>query len=332
MASIIIPPAPGGPFPLENLNPPRPGEAGRAIQGIPLRPSLGNPAGVVVDLSIDPPDGDDAAGAVEKHKDEARTFAGDLDRGARQIAKAIEKFLSQIEHLQDQAEHVGEKFFRNLTRDLAEGNFDDRTPEKAASKLLSRFEHFGDKIAGFGENFTDRLGDILEKSPLAEEGQNVSAAFFVSQSVSLSIESLELTLQDGDNTLQVSYQKISLSVTTTVGMAISRFTPQALDLGGNLIDTALIDTPVAGDGLYVDAGAPDSRGLLDRLRLGAGEPGFSDPAQSALDSLLLFKQISTNASLNITRILLEAATRVSTAEDDHPAAEHDRAGFFDLKV
>lgn len=331
MADTSIPPTAAG-LPLAGLlDRSRSGLVDGAMQVAPAQPRLGEAASVIADLSVDPEAGETAANAgAAVQGGEARAFAHGLDRGARQIAKTIEQFLLRIEHLQDQAERVGQQLFRDLTRDIASGNFDDRTPDRAASRLLSRFEHFGDKIADFGGNLTDKLGRILERDILAGESQQALVAVSVFQSITLSIESLELTLQDGGGTIQVSYRKISLSITTTVGIAIARTTPQVLDLGGNLIDTN-----AAGNGIFVDAGVPDAQDLLVQLRseYPGQEQDNADPAPTALNALLLFSQISTSESYSITRILLDVATRAAAPGDDGgPIADDEPPALIDFLV
>ena len=147
------------------------------------------------------------------------------------------------------------------------------------------------------------------------------------------MKSLEFTYQDGDQSISLSYQSITFSVTTTIGAVFAQSDPQVIDTEGNSVDTATLN-----NGVFFDAKLESVADIVARLRGGGEEhdkdslgdellglkaliealarfrEGQADASVfGALNTLLLIRQVTftqTVTGIGITRILLDAATQV----------------------
>jgi hypothetical protein len=288
--------------------------------------------------------------------DDARQLFDDLAKAVRKISRAVSRLMRDLGRLEHEADRIGDRLFNELSRDITHGRFDDGSQDKAISRALDRFGHLAERAEHVGENFLEHILRDITTGALADEAQTAALAVSYSQSITVSVQSLEILVQDGDDTVLVNYQSISLSVTTTVGIALAQTDPQVLDVQGNPVDTATIDS-----GLFFDssiesvaelvarlrqAGAPQqdtaappiAGGLLDlALPTAEGEPVAAPDAgaAAALEALILIREVSYSASLGITRILLDAASPVADrgpADVAEAAGSSSAAANLDLQI
>ena len=266
---------------------------------------------------------------------DAASLIKDLAKAVRKLQKAVFRFMHHIEKLQDHAEKIADKFFDRVSRDIGGGRFEDYTHGQALSTLIAQFGAAGrgEKDADDGEHSLDELSRDIGAGRLLDETQASALAITYSQSITFSVKSLEFTYQDGDQSISLSYQSISFSVTTTVGAVFAQSDPQVIDTGGNSVDTA-----AQNNGVFFDSKLETVADIVARLR-GGGEDDDTDDLGDelkglkaliealarfregqadgsvfgALDTLLLIREVTftqTVTGIGITRILLDAATRV----------------------
>ncbi len=285
--------------------------------------------------------GDDptAIAGGQQALEDAASLIKDLAKAVRKLHKAVFRLMHHLEKLQHHAQKIADKFFDNISRDIGAGRFEDYTHGQAISTLIDQFG-----AAGRGEDEEDEGGRSLDDlsrdigaGRLLDETQASALAISYSQSITLSVTSLEITYQDGDQSISLSYQSITFSVTTTVGAVFAQSDPQVIDTEGNTVDTATLNNGVFFDAKLEsvadivarlrgdqeqDAGSLEDnlRGLMALLTAlarirdeGAGALGADATVFGLLNTLVLIREVTftqTVTGIGITRILLDAATQV----------------------
>lgn len=291
--------------------------------------------------------GDDptAIGGGEHALEDAASLIKDLAHAVRKLHKAVFRFMHHLEKLQEHAQKIADKFYHNISEDIVGGRFEDYTHGQAISTLIDQFgaAGHGEKDDDEGGRSLDDLSRDIGTGQLLDETQASALATTYSQSISLSVKSLEFTYQDGDQSISLSYQSISFSVTTTVGAVFAQSDPQVIDTEGNSVDTATQNNGVffdaklesvadivarlRGAGEAPDTGGPGNelQGLkalieaLARIREGQADAlGADSTVFGALNTLLLIREFTytqTVTGTGITRILLDAATQVRQGDE-----------------
>ncbi len=342
----------GGKVPLPDpvsspTTPPAPG-----TQTAEQTPLGGGPSAVVTlsDSALEAAGDDDTAiaggyHALEHALEDAASLIKDMAKAVRKLHKAVFRLMHHLEELQHHAQKIADKFYDNISRDIGAGRFEDYTQGQAISTLIDQFG-----TAGQGEDEEDEgvrsLDDLsrdIGAGKLLDETQASALAITYSQSITLSVKSLEFTYQDGDQSISLSYQSISFSVTTTIGAVFAQSDPQVVDTEGNTVDTATLNT-----GVFFDAKLESVAEIVARLRLRGGdeEDGTDGPGDElqglraliaalarsleggeggegalgadatvfgGLNTFALIREVSftqTVTGIGITRILLDAATQV----------------------
>ncbi len=285
-------------------------------------------------------DDDTAISGGQQALEDAASLIKDLAKAVRKLHKAVFRFMHHLEKLQEHAQKIADKFFHKVSEDIIGGRFEDYTHGQAVSTLIDQFG-----AAGRGEEDDDEGGRSLDDlsrdigaGRLLDETQAAALAISYSQTITLSVRSLEFTYQDGDQSISLSYQSISFSVTTTIGAVFAQTDPQVIDTEGNSVDTATLN-----NGVFFDAKLESVADIVARLRGGDeehDEGGLGDELQAlralieslarirenqadflgadatvfgALNTLLLIREVTftqTVTGIGITRILLDAATQV----------------------
>jgi hypothetical protein len=241
--------------------------------------------------------------------------------------------MHRLEKLQHHAQKIADKFFHKVSKDIGGGRFEDYTHGQAISTLIDQFGAAGRGEEDDDERSLDDLSRDIGAGRLLDETQAAALAISYSQTITLSVKSLEFTYQDGDQSISLSYQSISFSVTTTIGAVFAQTDPQVIDTEGNSVDTATLN-----NGVFFDAKLESVADIVARLRGGDEEDdtgGLGDELQGlkaliealarfregqadasvfgALNTLLLIREVTftqTVTGIGITRILLDAATQV----------------------
>ena len=282
-------------------------------------------------------DDDKAISGGHQALEDAASLIKHLAKAVRKLHKAVFRFMNDldVERLQHRAQKIADKFFHKVSDDIVGGRFEDYTHGQAISTLIDQFG-----AAGRGEEDDDEGGHSLDDlardigaGRLLDETQATALAINYSQTITLSVKSLEFTYQDGDQSISLSYQSISFSVTTTIGAVFAQSDPQVIDTDGNSVDTATLN-----NGVFFDAKLESVADIVARLRGGGEEhdkdslgdellglkaliealarfrEGQADASVfGALNTLLLIRQVTftqTVTGIGITRILLDAATQV----------------------
>ncbi len=318
--------------------PPAPG-----TQTAEQTPLGGGPSAVVTlsDSALEAAGDDDTAiaGGQPALEDAASLFK-DLAKAVRKLHKAVFRLMHHLEKLQHHAQKIADKFYENISRDIGAGRFEDYTHGQAISTLIDQFgtASRGEEEEDEGVRSLDDLSRDIGAARLLDETQASALAITYSQSITLSVKSLEFTYQDGDQSISLSYQSITFSVTTTIGAVFAQSDPQVIDTEGNSVDTATLN-----NGVFFDAKLESVADIVARLRGGGEEhdtDGLGDELQGlrdliaalariregqadalgtdatvfgALNTLLLIRQVTftqTVTGIGITRILLDAATQV----------------------
>ena len=277
-------------------------------------------------------DDDNAIAGGRQALKDAASLIKDLAKAVRKLHKAVFRFMHHLEKLQQHAQKIADKFFDRVSRDIGAGRFEDYTQGQAISTLIDQFG-----AAGRGEEDEDgrSLDDLsrdIGAGKLLDETQASALTISYSQSITFSVKSLEFTYQDGDQSISLSYQSISFSVTTTIGAVFAQSDPQVIDTEGNSVDTATLNNGVffdtklesvaeivarlrGGEEFDTDALGDELQALkalieaLARFREGQAEASVF----GSLNTLLLIREVTftqTVTGIGITRILLDAATQV----------------------
>lgn len=198
-----------------------------------------------------------------------------LSKAVRKISRALTRLLHHLGRSEHEAEHAGHHLFDRLGRDILHGRFADHTDDRAVSRALHHIAHIAEKASHFAEQFLDRAARDLA-GPLTDGTEGSSAlALSISQSITVSVQSVEALIQDETGSVSVNYQSISLNVTTTVGLVFAQSDPQVLDAQGNAVDTATLNS-----GLYFDARSESVTQLVARLQqAGTQQTDAPAPAQ-----------------------------------------------------
>lgn len=285
-------------------------------------------------------DDDKAIAGGQQALEDAASLIKDLAKAVRKLHKAVFRFMHHLEKLQHQAQKIADKFFDNVSKDIGGGRFEDYTHGQAISTLIDQFGAAGRAEGGEneGERSLDDLSRDIGAGRLLGETQASALSISYSQSITLSVKSLEFTYQDGDQSISLSYQSITFSVTTTIGAVFAQSDPQVIDTEGNSVDTATLN-----NGVFFDSKLESVADIVARLRGGGEEhdtDGLGDELQGlraliealarfregqadafgadatvfgALNTLLLIREVTftqTVTGIGITRILLDAATQV----------------------
>ena len=282
--------------------------------------------------------GDDDYAIAGGHQalEDAASLIKDLAKAVRKLHKAVFRLMHDLEKLQHHAQKIADKFFDRVSRDIVGGRFEDYTHGQAISTLIDQFGAAGrgaEDDDDEGEHSLDDLSRDIGAGRLLDETQASALAITYSQSITFSVKSLVFTYQDGDQSVSLSYQSISFSVTTTIGAVFAQSDPQVIDTDGNSVDTATLN-----NGVFFDAKLESVADIVARLRGGGEEhdkdslgdellglkaliealarfrEGQADASVfGALNTLLLIRQVTftqTVTGIGITRILLDAATQV----------------------
>ncbi len=293
-------------------------------------------------------DDDNAIVGGQQALEDAASLIKDLAKAVRKLHKAVFRLMHHLEKLQHHAQKIADKFFDNISRDIGAGRFEDYTHGQAISTLIDQFGTAGqgEEEGDEGVRSLDDLSRAIGAGDLLDETQTSALAITYSQSITLSVKSLEFTYQDGDQNISLSYQSISFSVTTTIGAVFAQSDPQVVDTEGNTVDTA-----TQNNGVFFDAKLESVADIVARLRLRGGdeEDGTDGPGDElqglraliaalarsleggeggeggegalgadatvfgGLNTLALIREVSftqTVTGIGITRILLDAATQV----------------------
>ncbi len=238
--------------------------------------------------------------------DEAEDFSRGVDRASRRIGRALERLIGRIERLQDRAEAIGERLSERVRKDIEAGRFDDRTPFRLASKLLRE----AGRIEQAAERLTDRLGDAFAGAA-GETGEGALTIDF-SQSISLSVQQVQVEIQDGDESISVSYQKIVFESTTTLGISFAQETPEAADPDDPAGDS--LSTVALEEGIFVNAETGQAEAPAGAAAAEEGDPAVPalPDAQPGLTAgqgaLLLIQQISFESSSTLFSFDVAART------------------------
>ena len=258
--------------------------------------------------------------------DDAEDFAQGLDRASRRIGRALERFIGRVERLQDRAEQLGELLTQRIRDDVSAGRFEDRTIDRLATRLLSQ----AGRLENAAERLTDRLESAFEAAGLTrgddddaeEAGSALNVSF--SQSVSITVQQVNVEIQENGRSVSVSYQKLVIESSTTLGIGLAGDTPAVTDpanpQAGNL------PTAAQESGTFVDSQAAETVEALTQATAGASDgndnaQGGSGDGQGAAvpvpdtgagltagqGALLLIQQVSFEAS--VTRFSFSAAAR-----------------------
>jgi len=281
--------------------------------------------------------GDDDYAIAGGHQalEDAASLIKDLAKAVRKLHKAVFRLMHDLEKLQHHAQKIADKFFDRVSRDIVGGRFEDYTHGQAISTLIDQFGAAGrgEEDDDEGEHSLDDLARDIGAGRLLDETQATALAISYSQTITFSVKSLEFTYQDGDQSISLSYQSITFSVTTTIGAVFAQSDPQVIDTDGNSVDTATLN-----NGVFFDAKLESVADIVARLRGGGEEhdkdslgdellglkaliealarfrEGQADASVfGALNTLLLIRQVTftqTVTGIGITRILLDAATQV----------------------
>ncbi len=280
-------------------------------------------------------DDDTAIAGGQQALEDAASLIKDLAKAVRKLHKAVFRFMHYLEKLQHHAQKIADKFFHEVSRDIVGGRFEDYTHGQAISTLIDQFGAAGrgEEDDDEGERSLDDLSRDIGAGRLLDETQASALAIIYSQSITFSVKSLEITYQDGDQSISLSYQSITFSVTTTIGAVFAQSDPQVIDTEGNSVDTATLN-----NGVFFDAKLESVADIVARLRGGDEEPdtgSLGDELQGLraliealarfregqadatvfgeLNTLLLIREVTftqTVTGIGITRILLDAATHV----------------------
>ena len=289
-------------------------------------------------------DDDKAITGDQQALKDAASLIKDLAKAVRKLHKAVFRLMHRLEKLQHHAQKIADKFFDRVSRDLSAGRFEDYTHGQAISTLIDQFGAAGrgEEDDDEGERSLDDLSRDIGAGRLLDETQATALSITYSQTITFSVKSLEFTYQDGDQSISLSYQSISFSVTTTIGAVFAQSDPQVIDTEGNSVDTATLN-----NGVFFDTKLESVADIVARLRAGGEEPdedslgdelqglkaliealarfreGQADaPVFGALNTLLLIREVTftqTVTGIGITRILLDAATRVG--QDDEASGD-----------
>ncbi len=241
----------GGKVPLPDpvsspTTPPAPG-----TQTAEQTPLGGGPSAVVTlsDSALEAAGDDDTAiaGGQPALEDAASLFK-DLAKAVRKLHKAVFRLMHHLEKLQHHAQKIADKFYENISRDIGAGRFEDYTHGQAISTLIDQVGAAGRGDEDEGERSLDDLSRDIGAGRLLDETQASALAISYSQSITLSVKSLVFTYQDGDQSISLSYQSITFSVTTTIGVVFAQSDPQVIDTEGNSVDTATLN-----NGVFFDA-------------------------------------------------------------------------------
>ena len=277
-------------------------------------------------------DDDKAIAGGQPALEDAASLIKDLAKAVRKLHKAVFRLVHRLEKLQQHAQKIADRFFDLVSRDIGAGRFEDYTHGQAISTLIDQFG-----AAGRGEEDEDgrSLDDLsrdIGAGKLLDETQASALAISYSQTITFSVNSLEFTYQDGDQSISLSYQSITFSVTTTIGAVFAQSDPQVIDTEGNSVDTATLNNGVffdtklesvaeivarlrGGEEFDTDALGDELQALkalieaLARFREGQAEASVF----GSLNTLLLIREVTftqTVTGIGITRILLDAATQV----------------------
>ncbi len=283
-------------------------------------------------------DDDNAIAGGQQALKDAASLIKDLAKAVRKLHKAVFRFMHRLEKLQHHAQKIADRFFDRVSRDIGAGRFEDYTHGQAISALIDQFGAAGRGDEGERERSLDDLSRDIGAGRLLDETQATALAISYSQSITLSVKSVEFTYQDGDQSVSLSYQSITFSVTTTVGTVFAQSDPQVIDTDGNSVDTATLN-----NGLFFDARLEGVADIVARLRGGGKEHdagGLGNELQAlkaliaalariregqadalgadaavfgALNTLVLIREVTftqTVTGIGITRILLDTATQV----------------------
>ena len=283
-------------------------------------------------------DDDTAIAGGQQALEDAASLIKDLAKAVRKLHKAVFRFMHHLEKLQEHAQKIADKFFHKVSEDIVGGRFEDYTHGQAISTLIDQFGAAGRGEEDEGERSLDDISHDIGAGWLVDETRASALAVSYSQSITLSVKSLEFTYQDGDHSVSLSYQSVTFSVTTTVGAVFAQSDPQVIDTEGNSVDTATLNNGVffdaklesvadivariRGDREEHDRGSlgDQLQGLealieaLARFREGQADfLGADATVFGALNTLLLIREVTftqTVTGIGITRILLDAATQV----------------------
>ncbi len=278
-------------------------------------------------------DDDNAIAGGRQALKDAASLIKDLAKAVRKLHKAVFRFMHHLEKLQQHAQKIADKFFDRVSRDIGAGRFEDYTQGQAISTLIDQFGAVGRGDEDEGERSLDALSRDIGAGQLLDETQASALTISYSQSITFSVKSLEFTYQDGDQSISLSYQSISFSVTTTIGAVFAQSDPQVIDTEGNSVDTATLN-----NGVFFDTKLESVAEIVARLRGGGEEHDTDDLGDElkglkalikalarfrkgqadrslfgALNTLLLIREVTftqTVTGIGITRILLDAATQV----------------------
>ena len=277
-------------------------------------------------------DDDNAIAGGRQALNDAASLIKDLAKAVRKLHKAVFRFMHHLEKLQQHAQKIADKFFDRVSRDIGAGRFEDYTQGQAISTLIDQFGAVGRGDEDEGERSLNDLSRDIGAGQLLDETQASALTISYSQSITFSVKSLEFTYQDGDQSISLSYQSISFSVTTTIGAVFAQSDPQVIDTEGNSVDTATLNNGVffdtklesvaeivarlrGGEEFDTDALGDELQALkalieaLARFREGQAEASVF----GSLNTLLLIREVTftqTVTGIGITRILLDAATQV----------------------
>ncbi len=251
------------------------------------------------------PSGDESktGDAVGLRLDDGLDLARELSQATRRLGKAVSKLVRQLGRLQDEADRLADKLTRDLDKDIGQGRFEDRSPGNLVSKLIKGLQQFREANEASGPRLFDNLYDFLKATgAIADvDGTKGSFSFSSSQTVSLSVESLNVNVDD-DGGLSVSYQKIAFSVTRTVSASVSGDLSEFLGRNGE--PTPAADAPT---GLYLDPAIEPTRPLLDAI----ADDGEAEAEEAEDDrSILLLRSYQRSQSFQVASILLDIATGV----------------------
>ena len=278
-------------------------------------------------------DDDNAIAGGRQALKDAASLIKDLAKAVRKLHKAVFRFMHHLEKLQQHAQKIADKFFDRVSRDIGAGRFEDYTQGQAISTLIDQFGAVGRGDEDEGERSLNDLSRDIGAGQLLDETQASALTISYSQSITFSVKSLEFTYQDGDQSISLSYQSISFSVTTTIGAVFAQSDPQVIDTEGNSVDTATLN-----NGVFFDTKLESVAEIVARLR-GGGEEHDTDDLGDELkglkalikalarfrkgqadrslfgapNTLLLIREVTftqTVTGIGITRILLDAATQV----------------------
>lgn len=255
----------------------------------------------------------------------------DLAQAIKRIGRAVERLLKRLDRLEDRVERAAARFEADLSRDIRRGNFEDRTPDRAVSRLLARLDRIEGRAERISERFYQDLSRAIgrqDKGGLDQAGISVE----VSQSLTLSVERLELNLQGEDGEISVSYQRIAFSISTSVGLAVALPGQAANDAEGRPADIASADS-----GLFLAPDLPEAITRQGVLRPPAGEDGGAandnseaeettatlpaDPANApGFSALLLLQEFNVSSGFEVQSLVLNAGARFGPTLQGNPLA------------